>query len=156
MAAQNRTNSPSSNSSINPSSGRPTRSVWIPVVAGLIRKGNQVLVGQRPPGHTLAGQWEFPGGKIEKGEAPETALKRELSEELGIDAEIGPLRLAASHSYGEISILILFYDVLFWKGEAKLQQHTELKWVTADEFKKLSIPDANRKILDRLTEILEP
>ena len=133
---------------------RTQRPVWIPVVTGLIRKGDLVLVGQRPPGHTLAGQWEFPGGKIEKGESPEQALKRELLEELGIEAEIGPLRLAASHTYGDISILIMFYDVLFWKGEPKLQQHTELRWIPPQGFKNLQIPDANRKIIDRLIDIL--
>lgn len=133
---------------------RPSRPIWIPVVTALIRKGDRVLVGQRPPGHTLAGQWEFPGGKIEKGEAPEEALKRELQEELGIEAEIGPLRLAASHTYGDVSILIMFYDVFFWKGEPKLQQHTELRWIASHEFKDLPIPDANRKIIDRLNDVL--
>ncbi len=133
---------------------RAARPVWIPVVTALIRKGDLVLVGQRPPGHTLAGQWEFPGGKIEKGETPEQALKRELEEELGIEAEVGTLRLAASHTYGDVSILIMFYDVLFWKGEPKLQQHTELRWITPEEFKNLPIPDANRKIIDRLNEVL--
>lgn len=133
---------------------RGARPVWIPVVTGLIRKGDKVLVGQRPPGHTLAGQWEFPGGKIEKGESPEQALKRELLEELGIEVEVGPLRLAASHTYGEISILIMFYDVQFWKGEPKLQQHTELRWISPKDFKDLSIPDANRKIIDRLIDVL--
>lgn len=136
------------------STPRNPRPVWIPVVTGLIRKGDRVLVGQRPPGHTLAGQWEFPGGKIEKGESPEQALKRELLEELGIEAEVGPLRLAASHTYGEVSILILFYDVLFWKGEPKLQQHTELRWIAAEEFRHLPIPDANRKIIDKLQELM--
>lgn len=140
---------------MNKPSGRPQhRPTWIPVVTALIRKGDRVLVGQRPPGHTLAGQWEFPGGKIEKGEAPEAALRRELNEELGIDAEIGQLQLAAAHTYGEISILILFYDVLFWKGEPKLQQHTELRWVLPEEFKLLPIPEANRRAVDRLISIL--
>ncbi len=138
-----------------PHGTRIQRPVWIPVVTALIRRGEQVLVGQRPPGHTLAGQWEFPGGKIEKGESPEAALKRELYEELGIEAEIGPLRFAATHTYGEISILILFYDVYFWKGEPKLQQHTELRWTTPREFVQLPIPEANRKIAMNLVEILE-
>jgi len=138
-----------------PHGTRIQRPIWIPVVTGLIRRGDKVLVGQRPPGHTLAGQWEFPGGKIEKGESPEVALKRELQEELGIEAEIGPLRHAATHTYGEISILILFYDVYYWKGEPKLQQHTALNWTTPREFSQLPIPDANRKIIERLIEILE-
>jgi 8-oxo-dGTP diphosphatase len=138
-----------------PQGTRIQRPIWIPVVTALIRRGNQVLIGQRPPGHTLAGQWEFPGGKIERGESPESALKRELQEELGIEADIGPLRFAATHSYGDISIMILFYDVYYWKGEPKLQQHTELRWTTPREFLKLSIPEANRKIAMNLIEILE-
>ena len=71
-------------------SKKPT---WIPVATGILRKGSLVLVGQRPEGHTLAGQWEFPGGKIELGEQPKEALQRELFEELGIKAEIGDLHL---------------------------------------------------------------
>lgn len=130
------------------------RPVWIPVVTGLIRKGDKILVGQRPVGHSLAGHWEFPGGKIEKGESPEEALARELNEELGIEAEIGKLKLASSHSYGDTGIMILFYEVQFWKGEPKTVHHMELRWVDPDELKSLSIPDANRKILDRLIATL--
>lgn len=131
---------------------RPT---WIPVVTGLIRKGDKVLVGQRPVGNTLAGNWEFPGGKIEKNESPEQALVRELNEELGIDAEVGALKLASTHTFGETGIIILFYEVLFWKGVPKAVHHMELKWVTAPELKDLSIPDANRRILDRIEECLK-
>ncbi len=130
------------------------RPVWIPVVTGLIKKGKKVLVGQRPEGHSLAGQWEFPGGKIELNETPKEALHRELHEELGIDAEIGELKLASSHSYGEVAILLVFYEVNFWKGEPKSIHHTELKWIDPEELKTLDIPDANRNILQDLLNVL--
>lgn len=130
---------------------RPT---WIPVVTGLLRKGDKILVGQRPVGHTLAGHWEFPGGKIEKNESPEVALARELQEELGIEAEIGKLMLASTHTYGDTGIVIMFYEVLFWKGEPKNVHHMELKWVEKSELKALTLPDANRKIIDRIVQIL--
>lgn len=127
-----------------------TKKNWIPVVAGIIKKGNQILIGQRPETHTLGGLWEFPGGKIEMGESPEYALQRELREELGIEAEIGDLKIACTHSYGEVGIIILFYEVLFWKGEPKAQHHTGLDWVAPSELPNRSIPEANRKNLPRI------
>ncbi len=128
---------------------------WIPVVTGVIRRGSTVLVGQRPEGHTLAGQWEFPGGKVELGEQPHQALKRELFEELGIDADIGELKLTWTHSYPDVGILLLFFEVLFWKGEPKSIHHTELKWVTFQELQGLDIPEANRKLLPVIRKFIE-
>lgn len=133
----------------------PQRGVWIPVVTGLMKRNGLVLLGQRPQGNSLAGQWEFPGGKIELGETPEEALRRELREELGIEAEIGELRLAYTHSYKSRGILLLFFDVPFWKGEPKTEQHTELKWVQPDSLASMDIPEANRKILDRILPLLK-
>lgn len=126
------------------------RPVWIPVVTGLIRKGDKVLVGQRPVGHTLAGQWEFPGGKIERNETPEEALARELREELAIEAEVGELKMASTHTYGDTGIVIMFYEVHFWKGEPKAVHHMELRWVRPEELYQLAIPEANVKILPRI------
>jgi 8-oxo-dGTP diphosphatase len=131
------------------------RTLWLGVVTGLIRRGNQVLVGKRPPGHSLAGLWEFPGGKIERGEPPEEALARELNEELGIEATIGPVRLTYTHSYAENGIIILFFDVYFWKAEPKSVHHSEIRWVTPEELVLLDMPEANRKLLPKLIEILK-
>ena len=130
------------------------RNVWIPVVAGLIRRQGKVLVGQRPEGASLARTWEFPGGKIELGESPEAALERELKEELGIEAEIGPMKFVATHTYGKTGILFLFYEVKFWKGQIKTQQHLELKWVTPKELSSLELPEANSKFLKQILEVL--
>jgi 8-oxo-dGTP diphosphatase len=133
---------------------KPKRPQWTPVVTALIRKKGEVLLGRRPEEGSLAGQWEFPGGKIELGESPREALKRELSEELGIEAEIGELRIANTHSYSDRGVLLLFYDVEFWKGEPKSKHHSELKWVVPTMLRKLDIPDANKKILDDLLAVL--
>lgn len=126
------------------------RPLWIPVVTALILKGTKVMVGLRPKGKNLAGQWEFPGGKIETGESPEDALARELREELGIEAEIGNIVYAGTQSYGETGILLLFYVVKFWKGEPKNIHHSEIKWVELQELDNLDIPGANRKVLPHL------
>ena len=130
---------------------RPT---WIPVVTAMIRKGSHVLIGKRPEGHTLAGQWEFPGGKIEIGESPEVALARELQEELGIEAEIGDIQMACTHSYPDVGIVLIFFEVQYWKGEPKPVHHAELKWVLPDELKTLNIPEANRRLLPTILGLL--
>lgn len=137
-----------------PRTRKQRKTHWIPVVAGFMKKGGQILVGQRPENHSLAGQWEFPGGKIESGETPEQALARELSEELGIEAEVGPLKLACTHSYGDVNILILFYEILYWKGEPKAKHHLMLEWIHPEELSHRNIPDANRRILDRIYSAL--
>lgn len=127
---------------------------WIPVVAGFLRKDRMVLVGQRPENNSLPGQWEFPGGKIELGETPQEALRRELQEELGIEAEVGELKLTCTHSYGDVGILILFFEILYWKGEPKAKHHMMLEWIHPEELKLRNIPEANRKMLESIFKAL--
>ncbi len=131
-----------------------TRSQWVAVVAALIRRQGKVLVGQRPQGSSLPGAWEFPGGKIELGESPEAALTRELREELGVEAEIGPLKFADTHTYGKTGIIFLFYEVKYWKGQIKPQQHLDLKWISPKELKELELPEANAKFLEKILSVL--
>ena len=130
------------------------RVIWIPVVTAIMKKGDEVLLGQRPEGNTLAGQWEFPGGKLELGESPKQALQRELREELGIEAQIGDLKIANSHQFGDKGILLMFFDVPYWKGEPKSIHHNDLKWVKKEDIAALNIPDTNRCVLDEILEIL--
>ena len=130
------------------------RPPWIPVVTALIRKEDHLLLGLRPEGSTLAGIWEFPGGKIEAGESPEEALQRELNEELGIEAEIGELKLTATHQYGDVGILLIFFEVVYWKGSPKAEHHTDLKWVHRNDLSQYKLPEANMKVLPSLLDCL--
>ena len=82
-------------------------------------------------------------------------MKRELKEELDIDAEVASLRLVQTHSYGERGVLLLFYDVHFWKGEPKTIYHEDLKWADPEDLEKLQIPEANRNILSKLIEVIK-
>lgn len=134
---------------------RKRKGYWIPVVTALMKRGDEVLLGLRPEGHNLAGFWEFPGGKLEPGEEPEAALKRELQEELGIEAEIGQICLTSTHNYDDTGILLLFFEVNYWSGEPKTVHHSGLKWVKIDDLHNENLPEANFKVLDRLIEILK-
>ena len=134
---------------------RKKRPNWLPVVAGILIKDGKALLGQRPEHKSLPGLWEFPGGNIELGETPEIALRRELQEELAIDAEIGPLKIATSHTYGEVGVLLLFFEIRFWKGTPKPVHHLELKWVDKNELAEQKLPDANQIVLPQIVELLD-
>jgi 16S rRNA (cytosine1402-N4)-methyltransferase len=103
----------------------------IPVCAGVVLKSGMVLLCRRAPGRRHAGLWEFPGGRIEPGETPRTALARELKEELGVDAQVGDEVARARHAYdfGEIELIALL--VPKFSGELRLKDHDAVKWVEA-------------------------
>ncbi len=130
------------------------RGLWIPVVAGFVIKKGQILIGERII-KNAAPAWEFPGGKIELGESPEEALARELFEELSIEAQIGELKLACTHTYNDTGIILLFFSVPYWKGEVKLDHYQKIKWVAPKELRQLPILESNKKVLDQLISAIE-
>ena len=101
------------------------------VAAALVDSDGRVLIAKRPEGRSMAGLWEFPGGKIEADERPEDALIRELREELGIavkEACLAPFTFA-SHTYGAFHLLMPLYICRRWEGEPQALTHAAIKWV---------------------------
>lgn len=104
------------------------------VVAALIVKDNRILICQRTRHQPMPLKWEFPGGKIEPEERPEDALRRELEEELGIQAKLGPRVAVIRHTYANDSAVELhFYLVERWEGEVQNRIFREVVWVTPEE-----------------------
>ena len=99
------------------------------VVAAIIERDGQVLIGQRKPGKWHALKWEFPGGKVEPDEAPAAALARELQEELGVSAEIGASVADYPYQYpGRSPILLIFFGVTRFTGEIQNREYHDLRW----------------------------
>ena len=122
----------------------------------LVDADGRVLISQRPEGKTLAGLWEFPGGKIETGERPEAALIRELKEELAIDVAescLAPLTFA-SHAYADFHLLMPLYVCRRWKGQVAAQEGQTLKWVWPKAMRDYPMPPADIPLIPHLEELL--
>lgn len=103
------------------------------VVAAVIERDGQVLIGQRPAGKWHALKWEFPGGKVEPGESPEDALRRELEEELGIQAVIGGQVADYEYTYPDRSpIRLIFFAVTEFRGEMENRVFEQIRWETRE------------------------
>ena len=134
-----------------------TASLLLPVVAvALVDADGRVLLQQRPPGGSLAGLWEFPGGKLEHGETPEAALIRELREELGLDVETACLAPAtfASAPLGDRHLLLLLYACRKWRGQPQPLHATALRWVLPVEMHALPMPPADRPLIGLIEALL--
>ena len=124
--------------------------------AALIDIDGRVLLTQRPEGKSMAGLWEFPGGKIEDGETPEQALIRELHEELGISTWsscLAPLTFA-SHTYEDFHILMPLFACRKWEGIPHGKEGQNLKWVRPNQLKDYPMPPADEPIVPILRDWL--
>ena len=133
-------------------------SVKIVLVAAcaLIDTDGRVLIAQRPEGKSMAGLWEFPGGKVDPGERPEVALIRELNEELGIvvnEACLAPLTFA-SHTYEDFHLLMPLYVCRRWEGTVAPHEGQKLAWVRPNRLKEYPMPPADIPLISHLTTLL--
>jgi 8-oxo-dGTP diphosphatase len=122
----------------------------------LIDADGRVLLAQRPPGKSLAGLWEFPGGKVEKGESPEAALIRELREELGIDTWkscLAPLTFA-SHAYDDFHLLMPLFACRRWEGIPVAREGQTLAWVRPEKLRDYPMPPADLPLIPILRDWL--
>jgi 8-oxo-dGTP diphosphatase len=119
------------------------------VAAVLINAANEILLAQRPAGKTMAGLWEFPGGKLEDGESPEAALSRELHEELGIKVCAGDLEplTFASHSYETFHLLMPVFACRKWSGTVTARETQAFTWVNVDALEDYPMPPADAPLL---------
>jgi 8-oxo-dGTP diphosphatase len=122
----------------------------------LVDVDGRVLIARRPEGKTMAGLWEFPGGKVEAGELPEQTLIRELMEELGIDvtqACLAPLTFA-SHSYPDFHLLMPLWICRRWEGIVTAKEEQELAWVRPQRLRDYSMPPADEPLIPHLIDLL--
>ena len=122
----------------------------------LIDADGKVLLAERPEGKSMAGLWEFPGGKVEAGERPELALIRELSEELGIIVKedcLAPFAFA-SHDYGHFHLLMPLFICRRWEGIAQPQENQRLAWVRPREMSNYAAPPADLPLIAQLRDFL--
>ncbi len=141
-----------------PPGGRPQGPVDLMLVCAVVMMDidGRILIAQRPKGKSMAGLWEFPGGKIERGETPERALIRELHEELNIDTTESCLAALtfASHSYDDFHLLMPVYVCRKWDGTLRAKEGQLLKWVTIEELKDYPMPPADLPLIAMIRDFL--
>ena len=136
--------------------GRDMKPTVLVSAAALIDVDGRVLLAQRPEGKAMAGMWEFPGGKVEKGETPEAALIRELEEELAVNTKescLAPLSFA-SHEYDDFHLLLLLYVCRRWHGTPTPKENNPVIWVRPPRLGDYPMPPADKPLVAMLQDLL--
>lgn len=124
----------------------------IEVVAAIIQKENQYFATQRGYGE-FDGMWEFPGGKIEPGESPEDALKREIQEELGIDIGVKEFLCTTNYDYPSFHLTMHCYICCIKEGEVELREHKAARWLRSEELGSVEWLPADKDVISRLNNL---
>ncbi len=130
--------------------------ILLVAACALVDTDNRILLAQRPEGKSLAGLWEFPGGKVEAGETPEETLVRELNEELGIITKVAclaPLTFA-SHTYEQFHLLMPLYICRRYEGIPQGREGQAIKWVKAKALRDYPMPPADEPLIPFLQDLL--
>lgn len=121
----------------------------VAVVAAVIEENDRFFLTRRQPGVHLAGMWEFPGGKIDPDEPHDTALRREIREELDVEVRVGELVYETTHAYPDRTVALYFYACSLL-GEPRPLLGQEMRWVPRTELAVLGFPPADEELIDRL------
>jgi len=124
--------------------------LFVPVASGVIVKNNKILIGLRAEGDSGAGMWEFPGGKIELNESSEDAIKRELREELDIEATVNQKIMKYSHRFKNTIYEISFFEINKFTGSIKKNVHDDLQWIELASLKKYQFISGDLLLIDRI------
>lgn len=132
------------------------KKILLVAACALVDQDGRILLAQRPEGKSLAGLWEFPGGKVEQGETPEETLVRELDEELGITTKIAclaPLTFA-SHTYETFHLLMPLYVCRRYEGIPHGREGQKVKWVKPQALREYPMPPADEPLIPYLQDLL--
>lgn len=127
----------------------------VPVAAAIIVENGRVLVTRRGPGRSMAGFWEFPGGKLEAGETPQVCITRELAEELAIEGEAGDVLGESVHTYPGGAIRLIAVAVRRMSSRLTLSEHDAYCWATADNLRTLPLAPADIPIAEMLRTMID-
>jgi 8-oxo-dGTP diphosphatase len=122
------------------------------VVAGIIRKGDRILICQRQRSDAYGLQWEFPGGKVKDGESLPTALHRELEEELAIQAEVGGEVFRLRHHYPDRYVEVVFFAIANYRGELCSQVFEAIEWAPRAYLREYNFLEADRELVNRISK----